>query len=187
GKLMTIYNSTTNKSETDFIAMDVQTRRLQILKDNLKHYIGKIDNLKVVCGNLKKIPFMFRSNEKKTVILFDAPCSGSGIINRYPGKLFSMNKNNIMELSELQFEGLKNIIESVKPGTTVIYSVCSVLFEETYLIIQKIKKKYSNIVSGNIDNSIFKSVLKFYSTDEGNLIYPSSISDGFFIAKLIRL
>jgi 16S rRNA (cytosine967-C5)-methyltransferase len=58
-------------------------------------------------------------------ILLDAPCTATGIFRRHPDVLHRVLPRAIGELAELQAAMLRRAADWLKPGGTLIYSVCS--------------------------------------------------------------
>lgn len=68
-------------------------------------------------------------------VLLDAPCSGIGTLRRRPEIRFRVSAAGIDQLSRLQAEMLEEAMRVVKPGGTVVYSVCTVTPQETVNVI----------------------------------------------------
>ena len=62
--------------------------------------------------------------------LVDAPCSGLGVLNRRPDLRWRARP-----LPELQLELLRAAIERVRPGGTVVYSVCTLNADENEAVV----------------------------------------------------
>ena len=62
--------------------------------------------------------------------LVDAPCSGLGVLNRRPDLRW-----RAMPLPELQLELLRSAAERVRPGGTIVYSVCTINADEAEGIV----------------------------------------------------
>jgi 16S rRNA (cytosine967-C5)-methyltransferase len=58
--------------------------------------------------------------------LVDAPCSGLGVLNRRPDLRW-----RAMPLPELQLELLHSAAARIRPGGTLVYSVCTINAEES--------------------------------------------------------
>ncbi|MFL6856994.1 MAG: RsmB/NOP family class I SAM-dependent RNA methyltransferase [Allosphingosinicella sp.] len=63
-------------------------------------------------------------------ILLDAPCSATGIYRRHPEVLHRLRLRTLGELAEAQKAMLARAARWLKPGGTLIYSVCSLEPEE---------------------------------------------------------
>lgn len=68
--------------------------------------------------------------EKFDVVLCDAPCSGTGVINENPDIKLFRKESDVAELNGIQLKILENCSRYVKRGGTLYYSTCSVLPEE---------------------------------------------------------
>jgi 16S rRNA (cytosine967-C5)-methyltransferase len=62
--------------------------------------------------------------------LVDAPCSGLGVLNRRPDLRWRAEP-----LPELQLELLRAAAERVRPGGTIVYSVCTINTEESEAVV----------------------------------------------------
>ncbi|MGZ8337425.1 MAG: SAM-dependent methyltransferase, partial [Allosphingosinicella sp.] len=63
-------------------------------------------------------------------ILLDAPCSATGIYRRHPDVLHRVRLAAIAELAAVQQAMLARAADWVKPGGSLVYSVCSLEPEE---------------------------------------------------------
>ena len=63
-------------------------------------------------------------------ILLDAPCSATGIFRRHPDVLHRVRPRAIAELAEAQKAMLARAAGWLKPGGSLVYSVCSLEPEE---------------------------------------------------------
>ena len=64
-------------------------------------------------------------------ILLDAPCSATGVIRRHPDIKHLRRESDIESFAGLQRKLLDGLWPLLKPGGRLLYSVCSVLPEET--------------------------------------------------------
>lgn len=121
-------------------------------------------------------------------ILLDAPCSGSGTINVNDEKLNKVFTEELVKRAEqTQFALLKKAVDILKPGHEMIYSTCSILYNENEKNIQKILKS-KDIELVPIMPEAFKEVPMLPVKLEGTIaICPTSLYEGFFVAKLRKL
>lgn len=68
--------------------------------------------------------------EPVDAILLDAPCSATGIFRRHPEVLHRVRERAVAELAEAQKAMLARAAGWLKPGGTLVYSVCSLEPEE---------------------------------------------------------
>jgi 16S rRNA (cytosine967-C5)-methyltransferase len=81
---------------------------------------------KVTVGDVMK----WSPAEPADAILLDAPCSATGIFRRHPDVLYRARPSVIAALAESQRAMLSRAAEWLKPGGTLVYSVCSLEPEE---------------------------------------------------------
>ena len=76
------------------------------------------------------------------LILFDAPCTGSGTWSRTPEQLYYFKEEKIIDYSTLQKRMLGNIVPHLKEGGVLLYITCSVFQKENEEIVEFIKKNF---------------------------------------------
>lgn len=64
-------------------------------------------------------------------VLVDAPCSGLGVLRRRPDARWRITEGDVEDLAELQRRLLAAAASLVRPGGTLVYSVCTVTRAET--------------------------------------------------------
>jgi 16S rRNA (cytosine967-C5)-methyltransferase len=79
-------------------------------------------NVRVVVADGRELPDELRGFDHALV---DAPCSGLGVLNSRPDLRW-----RALPLSRLQLELLRAAAECVRPGGTIVYSVCTINAEE---------------------------------------------------------
>ena len=89
--------------------------------------------------------------------MIDAPCSGLGILRRLPEGKHSKTLNHILELKTLQIKLLDHAFTLLKPGGTLVYSVCTFTSEETDQVIEAILKKHPSLHLELFQGGIFKT------------------------------
>lgn len=118
-------------------------------------------------------------------ILLDSPCTGSGTINIKKG--ININKNFIDKISKTQFNLLKKAIKILKPGAEMVYSTCSILYEENERNIEKILKDY-NVQIIPIEFNGMNELPVLPSKIKGTLLLgPNELYEGFFVAKIKKI
>lgn len=103
------------------------------------------------------------------VVLCDVPCSGSGTWRRGPQAKWALTPADLLELGRVQAEILSQAAALVAPGGRLIYSTCSILFEENECVIDHF--------SSNISGWMRPSYTRWPISETG---------DGFFLAQLCR-
>jgi 16S rRNA (cytosine967-C5)-methyltransferase len=85
------------------------------------------DGLRVVTADGRELPPELTAFDRAVV---DAPCSGLGVLNRRPDLRWRAEP-----LPELQLELLRAAAERVRPGGTIVYSVCTINTEESEAVV----------------------------------------------------
>ena len=116
------------------------------------------------------------------VVLADVPCSGYGIIRKKPDIRYK-DLEQMAKLPQLQLQILNNQATYVKPGGVLLYSTCTLNFEENEGLIQKFLKE-----NPDFDTEKLELPSVFPNNDSGMLcLVPGEYdTDGFFICRLRR-
>ena len=167
----------------DVTAVEVSQNRILTLKQNLSR--AKF-NVNLINEDFNK----WESKQKFDCVLIDAPCSGSGVINKQPDILYFKRKLNLEILVAKQEKLIKKSLNFLRKDGLLVYSVCSLISDEGKDIINKIlrhNKNYSLLklnrkLVNNIKIKIIDGML--YSTP---ICYQSNGGmDGFFISCIIK-
>ncbi|CRG96344.1 RNA methyltransferase, putative [Plasmodium gallinaceum] len=149
-----------------------------------------INNLIVTCIDALKIHKHLTFQFDK--ILLDAPCSGTGVVNKNKGARRKTIKE-IRELAQKQRKLLNNAINLLKNGGILVYSTCSITVEENEQVINYIlKKRDVNLLPLNInigDPGITHYKKKQFSSKISlckRIYLHKHNHDNFFVAKLIK-
>ncbi|MBC7695460.1 MAG: RNA methyltransferase [Burkholderiales bacterium] len=129
GGKSTLLNSLLNK-ESALIANDVVKQRSEVLAQNLSKW--GCANVVVTNNDPSKFSDMERVFD---VILVDAPCSGSGLFRKQHDAIDEWSLDNVNLCSQRQKRILSDVIGSLKPGGTLLYSTCSYSRQENEDII----------------------------------------------------
>jgi 16S rRNA (cytosine967-C5)-methyltransferase len=151
----------------DVTAVDVSQSRLARLSENLER-TGL--EAKIVAADVMK----WSPPVKVDAILLDAPCTATGIFRRHPDVLHRVRPRAIAELAQVQRAMLARAAGWLKPGGTLIYSVCSLERQEGEQVA-------ADFLAGHED----------YVLEEEHRILPGAYAeqggaDSFFIARFVR-
>lgn len=162
---------------------DISDYKVGLLQENIERC--KLPNLRAV----KRDATLFDSamEEKADVVLADVPCSGLGVMGHKNDIKYNMSPVKQLELSTLQKMILKNAARYVKPGGTLIYSTCTIGWEEN-------QANLGWFLSGHpfelesLDPYLCQE-LHNETTKKGYLQLIPGIHncDGFFVARLKRV
>ncbi|MBX2961889.1 MAG: RsmB/NOP family class I SAM-dependent RNA methyltransferase [Cyclobacteriaceae bacterium] len=104
-------------------------------------------------------------------LLLDVPCSGLGVLKRNPDAKWKLKPEYITKIINVQQSILQEYSLMVKPGGRLVYSTCSILPSENE---QQVRRFLEN------NSTAFK-------VEEEMTIAPSLYTDGFYMARIIRL
>ncbi len=82
----------------------------------------------MLVADAKRPPFRAESFD---AVLLDAPCSGLGVLRRRPDARWRLEPSSIETLVALQRHLLAAAEELVRPGGTLVYSVCTLTEAES--------------------------------------------------------
>lgn len=159
-------------------AIEKNKIRYERLKYNLnKLGTKKVNVLNIDARNLDEF-FMFDK------ILLDAPCSGSGTLNKET--INNFNEELLNRSIKTQYELLNEAIKHLNVNGTLIYSTCSILELENENIVKRILKENDNVVLEPI--TPFEGLPILNNKLPGTItVCPNEYYEGFFIAKLKRI
>ncbi|HYN45418.1 MAG TPA: RsmB/NOP family class I SAM-dependent RNA methyltransferase, partial [Allosphingosinicella sp.] len=148
-------------------ALDVSESRLARLSANLARTGLSAD---VVAADV----MTWSPSSPVDAILLDAPCTATGIYRRHPDVLHRVRPRAIAELAEVQKAMLARAADWLKPGGTLIYSVCSLEPEEGEAVAEDFLARRGD-----------------FALEERRRILPGAHAadggaDSFFIARFVR-
>jgi 16S rRNA (cytosine967-C5)-methyltransferase len=109
----------------DVVAVEVNEARARELEENLRR-LGA-DRVTVVRADGRDLPAELTGFDRALV---DAPCSGLGVLAARPDLRWRSKP-----LPELQLELLRAAAGRVRPGGTIVYSVCTVNADESEAVV----------------------------------------------------
>lgn len=160
------------------VCNEIVPKRLKVLKENLYRFGS--DRYGLVSNDVSEIKDEFKGVFDK--VLVDAPCSGEGMIKRFPELTKQYSIKNINKLHQLQVEILSNAIECCKDGGRVMYSTCTFNTMENEQVLEEVLKKYPDckLIDLEMDDYSRRGVGKY-----GHQVlryYPHTIGEGHFMA-----
>lgn len=164
-------------------AVDSSESRLARLSENLERTHLKA---KVIAADILR----WSPPDKVDSILLDAPCSATGIYRRHPDVLHRVRPRAIAELAEGQKAMLARAAGWLKPGGTLVYSVCSLEPEEGEAVVEAFLAGRRDFEAAHIEAGELPPEIPV----EGNrvrilpgLFAEAGGADGFFIARFRRV
>ena len=116
----------TSQLRGDVTAVELDPNRANELRENLEK-LGAT-NVTVVEADGTKLPPDLQGFDRALV---DAPCSGLGVLGQRPDLRWRATP-----LPELQLALLRSAAERVRPGGTIVYSVCTINAEENEAVVE---------------------------------------------------
>lgn len=122
-------------------------------------------------------------------ILVDAPCSGLGVIRSKPDIKYNKSLSDIHRLAAIQLDILTELAPLLKKGGCLVYSTCTVDYDENENVVQQFLNKYKNF---KVDPQFFTSLSPHVQegpgvSQSGLQIFPHMYeTDGFFLTRLKR-
>ena len=176
------------ENNANILAWDIHKHRV-LLVDKAAKRLG-IDKIKAEVKDASKYEDKYK--EKFDKILLDVPCLGLGVLKRKPDIKWQKKKEDIVEISKIQWEILNTCSKYLKEGGNLVYSTCSILKEENENMIYKFLEKHPEfeiqkiILSNNnkIEKDNRNYFEKFLEKDGFLQVYQNEETDGFFICKL---
>jgi len=162
----------------EITSCDVHEHKIQLIRNGAARLgLGNIH------GKLQDATaFVPEWERKMDVVIADVPCSGYGIIRKKPDIRYK-DPATMKGLPQLQLEILRNQARYVKPGGVLLYSTCTLVWEEN-------EGNVKAFLAENHDFYLEKLPLPntFPENTTGMLaLVPGEYdTDGFFIAKLRR-
>ncbi len=117
-------------------------------------------------------------------VLVDAPCSGIGTIRRRPELALRRTAESIATLSNLQTAILSRTAETVKPGGSLVYAVCSVLREEGEDVVERFLAQSPDFTAAPFDSPVADRLAKGGASFR--LLPHQHGTDGYFVASFRR-
>ena len=181
------------KNEGLLVANDAKADRVKPLGFNLQRC--GVRNAVVTIGEGGHLVRMHdKTGYSFDRILVDAPCSGTGTINKSLKTIEMYNANMIKRLASIQKQLLSIALRIVKKGGTVVYSTCSNEPEEDEGVIDAMLTRFDDVQVEKVSlpglrasnavvafekheyNKEVSKTLRIWPQDNG--------TEGFFIAKL---
>ncbi len=166
------------ENQGEIRSCDVYAHKLELIQKNAERMGISIIKPTLQDGTIHQAAFEAAFDK----VLLDAPCSGLGIMKRKPDIRHHRSKEDIESLVALQQSLATQAISYVKPGGKLVYSTCTISYQENEEMVAFITSKGLELES--IVDTIPK-VLHGAIKQEGMIqILPSMAdTDGFFIAS----
>ena len=162
-------------------AVDASGSRLARLRENL-------DRTHLSANLVEADALSWKPKRQFDAILLDAPCSATGTFRRHPEVLYRARPRIIADNAELQSSLLDRASQWLKPGGTLVYSVCSLEPQEGEDVVRAFLAKHSDFHLAPPESlpSFLLPSAECYVRILPGLLEAEGGLDGFFIACLVR-
>jgi 16S rRNA (cytosine967-C5)-methyltransferase len=164
-------------------SLDASKSRLERLRENLArtHLAAEL---------IRADALEWKSRGTFDAILLDAPCSATGTFRRHPEVLYRARPPIIAENAELQAKLLQRAVAWLKPGGTLVYSVCSLEPAEGEQVVAAFLAANSGFAisppsTGELPDFVTSSPAGAVRIFPGLLEEQGGL-DGFFMVRLVR-
>jgi 16S rRNA (cytosine967-C5)-methyltransferase len=162
------------------VACDSRYKRAELIVDNIKR-TRTIDKIYTVVSDGTMPPF----TRKFDKVLLDAPCTGTGVIQRHPDSRWMRKPSDITNAVKLQRELLLKSASLVEVGGVLVYSTCSLEAEENW---EQVEWFLENNPKFQLDNAKEFVDDKYVDINGCLSITPyDNKMDGMFGARLKRI
>ncbi|MFL6187051.1 MAG: transcription antitermination factor NusB [Actinomycetes bacterium] len=152
---------------TRVLAVELHPGRARLVAETARR-LGVADRLHTVVGDGRRPPLRPASAD---AALVDAPCTNLGSLRRRPEARWRHGPEDLPELVELQLELLEAAADVVRPGGTVLYSVCTWTGAETDGVVAELLERREEL-----------------RLDETRQLWPHRDgADGMFLARWFKV
>jgi 16S rRNA (cytosine967-C5)-methyltransferase len=161
---------------SSIVATDLHWHRLQVGR---RLHSQNWKNLSwVTCDATRPLPFFGRFDK----ILIDAPCSGTGTLQRHPEIRWRLRPEQIREFPVIQLALLESAFQQLQPGGTMVYSTCSLESEENETVVHSFLNAHADAALAIPEVAATRRL--FSPAMFMTLFPPETETDGFFGAVI---
>jgi len=163
----------------EVVACEIRANRMRSALETFRRM--HLTNILPLICDASTLPF--RGTFDK--VLLDAPCSGSGVLHRYPEGRYIKKEEDLPRLAQRQTALLDAAASVVRLGGILVYSTCSIEPEENEDIVKAFCNTHTNFILEAPPQTVPQ---KFIGHDKFLRITPYEHKmDGMFSARLKRI
>ena len=175
GKTSYVAEIMNNKGK--ILAFDKSKSRIEKLKINLNRL-----SIKNVTAEIKDLTTEILPKADK--ILLDVPCSGTGAMSKRADLRWRRETDDLLEMHLQQRKILWEAAESIKDKGVIVYSTCSLEYEENWMVIKAFLKAFPKFKVDNADSYIPS---KYVDKNGALFTFPPNHNiDGGFAVRLVK-
>ena len=158
------------------VAVDRHAGRTRLIAEGASRL--QLRSVQPVVADGMEPPFADGSFDR---VLLDAPCSGLGVLRRRPEARWRLEAHTVDQLAELQPRLLGAAARAVRPGGTLVYSVCTLTNAETVAVDEWAAQALPNF------EAIPPPPAPWTPVGRGARLLPSAAdTDGMYLLRLQR-
>lgn len=153
-------------AECEVTALDIDSQRLQRVKDNLQRLQQQAQ---LHCADAKELHSWY-DNNTFDAILADVPCTASGVVKRHPDIKWLRQPQDGQKTALQQQVLLDNLWLTLKSGGRMLLATCSIFVEENQQQLARFLTRHSDA-----------------RERLSRVLLPNSRQDGFFYALIDKI
>ncbi|GAB6181070.1 16S rRNA (cytosine(967)-C(5))-methyltransferase RsmB [Desulfotomaculum defluvii] len=164
------------------IACDLYKHKLDLIMDNCQR-LG-IKSIQTEVADARELYKKYQG--WADYVLVDAPCSGLGVLRRRPDARWRKDPSQLPGIVRLQKEILQSAAQCLRPGGVLVYSTCTITWEENIGVVEDFLRGHSEFIMGDLRQLLPSELAKEKTAENGYLQLMPHIHgmDGFFIARM---
>lgn len=115
-------------------SMDSHSFKTELLRNRISDY--GVELSEIVTGNATRLDSVLPGKSYELVFI-DAPCSGLGTLRRHQEIRWRLTPEHIEDLAQTGFEMLESASSHVVDGGSIVYSTCTVTYDETFGVVKR--------------------------------------------------
>ncbi|MDR2243922.1 MAG: RsmB/NOP family class I SAM-dependent RNA methyltransferase [Burkholderiales bacterium] len=172
------------RSQGRLYAFDVLDKRLKKLTPRLAR--SGLSNVHPQRIDSERDAKLKRLAGKMDRVLVDAPCTGTGTLQRNPDMKWRYSEAGLAELNAKQTAILTAAAKLVKPGGRLVYATCSVLSAENEAIVAQFLSAHPEFSLQPAAEALARAQVPLDTGETFKLLPHEHHTDGFFAAVMVR-
>lgn len=177
----TIHAADLLQGQGKLLSCDISDKKIELIRENLERTGAEQVELYLQDARSLRKEWIGIAD----VLIADLPCSGLGVLGGKCDIKYHTEWKDVQALAQLQREILQVVSQYVKPGGVLLYSTCTIGYEENQKNAEWIEK-HLPFRFESIEDSLPEPLLGRTGTEGYLQILPTDHTDGFFIAKFRR-
>jgi 16S rRNA (cytosine967-C5)-methyltransferase len=172
------------RSQGRLYVFDVSEKRLKKMTPRLAR--SGLSNIHPQRIDSERDPKLKRLAGKIDRVLVDAPCTGTGTLQRNPDLKWRYSEAGLAEMNAKQASILAAAARLVKPGGRLVYATCSVLSAENETIVTQFLNAHPEFSLQPAAEILARAQVPLDTGETLKLLPHQHHTDGFFSAVLTR-